>query len=138
MRGFTLLEVLISLAILTIGSTCIVALFSAAMETYRRSELEFTATNLGLEILDTAEEMVLHGAALPALSEHLKKRVGVVPQYTFDLTAEALDNGAVRLSAFIRTESRGKGRQWTWRRTVVRGTEPQVLPLPPQAPKRYT
>jgi hypothetical protein len=115
-----------------------VALFSVAMETYRRSELEFTATNLGLEILDSAEEMVLHGAALPTLGEALKKRVGSVPQYVYDLTAEELDDGAVRLSAFIRTESRGKGRQWTWRRTVVRGMEPQVLPLPREAPKRYT
>ncbi len=137
-RGFTLLEVLISLAILTIGSTCIVALFSAAMETYRRSELEFTATNLGLEVLDTAEEMVLHGAALPSFGEDLKKRIGIVPQYIYDIAAEEQSDGAVLLTVFIRTETRGKGRTWTWRRTLVRGAEPRVLPLPREAPKRYT
>jgi len=137
-RGFTLLEVLISLAILTVGSTCIVALFSAAMETYRRSELEFTATNLGLEVLDTAEEMVLHGGALPALGENLKKRIGIVPQYTYDVAVEEQSGSAVVLTVFIRTDTRGKGRTWTWRRTLVRGAEGSLLPLPRGAPKRYT
>lgn len=137
-QGFTLLEVLISLAILTVGSTCIVALFSAAMETYRRSELEFTATNLGLEVLDTAEEMVLRGGALPALGEDLKKRIGIVPQYTYDVTVEEQPGGAAVVTVFIRTDTRGKGRTWTWRRTLVRGAEGRLLPLPREAPKRYT
>ncbi|HNR99596.1 MAG TPA: type II secretion system protein [Planctomycetota bacterium] len=135
--GFTLLEVLISLGILAIGSTCIVALFSAAMETYRRSELEFTATNLALEVLDTAEEIVLHGGALPTLGEDLKKRIGIVPQYTYDVAVEEQPGDAALLTVFIRTDTRGKGRAWTWRRTLIRGEESRLLPLPRSAPKRY-
>ncbi len=136
--GFTILEVLISLAILTVGSTCMVALFSAALETYRRSELEFTATTLAVEILDTAEDYVAHGWPLEKLPAAIKKRVSVPPRFFYDLTKLDHDEtGRVFLSVRISAEGRGKTRQWTWRRTLTPGMGGYVVPLPREAPRRY-
>ena len=135
--GFTLLEVLVALGILTVGSTCIVALFSAAMETYRRSELEFIATNVGTEVLDTAEDMLAHGASPATLDAAVKKHVRAPGKFLYTVTAAEEPNGAFRISATVRVESRGKGRTWVWSRTVRRRAEMKILQLPKIAPKRY-
>ena len=137
-RGFTLLEVLISLAILTVGSTCIVALYGAAMETYRLSELEFTATNLGLEILDTAEDMLAHGASPALLPAEIKARVGEPPsRFVYDVTLEEVVPGCVRVTATIRGDARGALRRWVWQRAVLVTSPAEVAPLPAEAPRRY-
>ena len=136
-RGFTLLEVLVALGILMLGSSCVIALFSAALETFRRSELEFTATSLALETLDTAEDAVASGAPLDTLAAEVKRRAAAAPAaFTVDLTQEERA-GAVVLTCRVAREGQGKIRSWTWKRAVIPADGNRRTELPERAPERY-
>ncbi len=134
--GFSLLEVLIALGILAMGSTCVVALYSAAMETFRRSQVEFVVTHAAVEMLDTAEDLLMHGTAPERLQAEVKKRVSVPPRYSFDLTPKE-ENGCVLLTLRLMTGGDEALKTWTWKREVVRGAGDRILALPQTVPKRY-
>lgn len=136
-RGFTLLEVLISLGILTVGSTCVLALYSAAMETYRRSQVEFVATNLGMEVLNTAEDLLMHAHPLKTLKAEVDNRAPVPLPFESDLTFKEEDNHCVALTVRLMIQTRGKTHTWVWRRKVMRAVAHWILPLPERVPKRY-
>ena len=136
-RGLTLLEVLVALAILTVGSTCMVALFSAGLETLRRSELTFKATNLGVEILDSTEDLLQFGVAPDSVVEEVKKRVSPPTGFFYDLALKQKAAASFLCETRITAEGRGKTRTWFWRRTVLKGAGTWVLPLPRRFPRRY-
>ncbi len=135
--GFTLVEVLIALAILTVGSTAIIALYGAALETYRRSELIFISTELGWEGLATAEEILASGAPPGKVSGLVARRVQVPPAYRLDVTGVRRSDGSLLVSARVIAQGRGRSRTWTWERVVFPGSRSTVLKLPAKAPRRY-
>ena len=135
--GFTILEVLVALGILTVGSTCVVALYSAALETFRRSQVEVLATHLAVEVLDSSEDLLAHGAPVETLPALLKKRIAVPPRFFYDVTCKADDVGGVSLNVRVSSDGRGRTRRWEWRRVVLIGTGNKILPISREPPWRY-
>ena len=86
-----------------------------------------------------AGSLVSHGWPLDKLHEAIKKRVLVPPRFFYDLKRIDQDTaGRLSLTVRISAEGRGKTRQWTWRRTLAPGLGNHVVPLPREAPRRYT
>ncbi len=71
-RGFSLIEVLVAMVILTLGATSLIALFAAAAATHKRSVDRFHAAVLAEEIIAEVQARYSPGADVDDIEADLK------------------------------------------------------------------
>ncbi len=110
-RGFSLIEILIALAILAVGLVSVFSLFAAATSTHRRGVDHTTTSLLALAALAEAKE-ALQGDRSPADLEG-KSLPGFPEGYTYDITFEPIGDARIEYKVTVKVKRQ-------------RGGEPQV------------
>lgn len=125
--GFTLMEVLVALAVFIVGIAGIWGLYWAALQSHQQAldeqRVAWLAQSLMAELKNTELRSQL---PLPNIS-HAKSQF--FPDYSYDIVCHDIGHNAVAIELKISYLRRGKTKQQSFY-TVVYRAFPQVIPQP--------
>jgi len=106
-RGFTLIEILIALAILVIGMVGVMAVFAAAVDLHRRGVAQTSAALVAETILEVNQTLALEGKTCDELStrqggEYVFKRSGSYPAYECKIICTELNEREYKMIVEVR------------------------------------
>jgi prepilin-type N-terminal cleavage/methylation domain-containing protein len=114
-RAFTLIEILIALAIMVIGVVGVMALFASAIDLHKRGVDQTTAAMIASSALEVMQTRVHNGETAEELStrsggEHVFVPSSLYPAYEYKAICTDLNDREVRMILEVRVRPR-EGRQ---------------------------
>ena len=133
-RGFTLLEVVIALGILTVGVSAAISLFTAATASHRRAVDRVRSIEISEEVFAAVEGAIRDGATVtqlissPPWDATLNRWPGVIVDVRYGAIAKDLYVDELVVEIHIRWVSRGVEAEEVFRQVLAR-TRSVRLPI---------